>query len=144
MKSANPRRTDSAIERFHWLDANYDGSPGKGFAAKPSGTPDVVDLGFLQESYLRLKEENTNLKRENKMLREEIEASRNQADPPGDIHLRDIPHEQAKKEIADFFSERQGKVIYTSDVAAELNLSYLLVEEVIGELEDEGEITRSV
>jgi hypothetical protein len=146
MRRANPRQSDSAKEILRWFAAGSDGSLGKRFASKPSGTrADVVDQVFLSESYLRLREENNNLKRENKMLREKLEISfTGQVNPVDDIETRDIPRTQAKHEIASFFADHRGEVIYPSDVAAELNLSYLLVEEVIGELEDEGKIRQSV
>ena len=145
MRRANPRQSDSAKESFHWLDANYDGSPGKRFASKPSGTrADVVAPAFLSASYIRLREENDNLKRENKVLRQKLEiSSASDANPVDDDSIRDIPRAQAKREIADFFSEHRGEVIYPSDVAEELNLSYVLVEELVEELEDEGQIRRT-
>lgn len=56
------------------------------------------------------------------------------------ISGRDISREQAKEEIKTYFSNKDKKLVYLSDIMEALNLSYELVAEICQELKTTGEI----
>ena len=88
--------------------------------------------------------QNITLKMENQKLRQELQnATSYQSEFENVIELRDISRDQAKSEITKFFTDHYGDVIYPSDIAEALNLSYILVEEIIEELEDASQIRRT-
>ena len=115
-----------------WFFIEYDGSSGEEFASesvRARWTATHVDM--LVAKYQELKEENEILRMKNQKLNQELETARAQSDSEALIEARDLPRDEAKKEIAQFFDENRGEVIYPSDVAEALNLSYFLVEEII-------------
>ncbi len=88
--------------------------------------------------------QNIMLKMENQKLRQELRAAKgSQSEFEKIIELRDISRNQAKSEITQFFKNHHGDVIYPSDIAEALNLSYILVGEIIEQLEDAGQIRRT-
>jgi regulator of replication initiation timing len=148
MRESKAQRRNSANKGNHvwWPRTGYDSpTTGKDLAAKFSrAKTDSIDIGCLSVFYLDLKAENASLRMENQTLRKELENTQTPgSDPESVVDCREISHEQAKKEVDSFFSDHSGETIYPSDVADALNLSYLLVEEIIEELEDEGKIRRS-
>jgi hypothetical protein len=125
-----------------------DASSGKEIAEirfDASGIPwDVFDIGMFLLEYQTVKEENRVLRMENQRMQKELQAAQAcQSDPEPVTDLRDIPRKKAKTEITRFFKKHHGEVIYPSDVAEALHLNYLLVEEIIEELTDEGKIERA-
>ncbi len=54
------------------------------------------------------------------------------------LELREIPKDEARKEIAELFS--QGQTLYYTDIAEQLQLDLQLVVEVCNELQSRGEI----
>ncbi len=56
---------------------------------------------------------------------------------------RKISRTQAKKEIGAYFAQRDGQVVYPSDVAEDLNLDYDLVLTEINELEKESKVSKA-
>jgi hypothetical protein len=117
---------------------DYD-SAGMTFAFEPVQTEEGIDSDYqllYSTAFQELKRENERLQMENNNLREALQSS----NPDGTLELRDISRRQAKEEITEYFKKHHGKVIYPSDVSIELNISYLLVEEIIEELLDEGQI----
>jgi len=142
---AQRRASASKVNRVWWVPTGYDSPTGKDLAGEYSGAKtDIVDYDFLSASYSDLKEENASLRMENQTLKKELETTQVPgSDPESAVDCRDVSYEQAKKEVDSFFSDHSGETIYPSDVADVLNLSYLLVEEIIEELKDEGKIRRS-
>jgi hypothetical protein len=137
-------------ETTFWIHADFDGSTGRRIAYYPvfedaGRIPwDPYDVGMLRVQYDKVKEEKDRLQKEVETLQQQLKAAQAcQSDPEPVIELRDVSRKKAKAEIAKFFKKRHGEVIYASDVADELNLSYLLVEEIVKELEDEGKIKRA-
>ena len=56
------------------------------------------------------------------------------------VELRDIPKEQAKIEIKEFFAQHHGENLYASDIEEKLLIDFDLIMECMGELERDGEI----
>lgn len=81
--------------------------------------------------------------------RERIEAlERNVAKLQGVVLLdrpapRKLSKAQAKNEIRAYFAQRDGQVVYPSDIAEVLNLDYDLVLVAINDLEKEGKIAKN-
>jgi hypothetical protein len=72
-------------------------------------------------------------------LRQEVAAAQEKLDAvlrPRAIELRNIPREQAKAEVLDFFIDRGRS--YPSDAARDLRLDPILVVDLCDELEREG------
>jgi hypothetical protein len=78
------------------------------------------------------------LRIENQQLREQVAAM--QADNAVMLEIREIPRDQAKDEIRQFFKDHHGEKIYPSDIMESLALDYDLVYEICEELEKDGEI----
>ena len=81
--------------------------------------------------------------------RERIEAlERNVAKLQGAISLdrpapRKLSKAQAKNEIRAYFAQRDGQVVYPSDIAEALNLDFDLVSAAVHELEKEGKVAKT-
>jgi hypothetical protein len=147
MSKSNIESQSSTGSRPIW-DYMFDASAGKEFADikyDAGRIPwDVFDIYLLLIEYRAVKEENQVLRTENQRMQKELQAAQAcQSDPEPVTELRDIPRKKAKTEIARFFKQHHGEVIYPSDVAEALSLNYLLVEEIIKELIDDGEIKRA-
>ena len=56
------------------------------------------------------------------------------------IELRDIPREQAKREIRQYFNDHHGEDLYASDVGDALSLDVFLADDLMTELVEDGEI----
>ena len=56
------------------------------------------------------------------------------------VELRDIPKDQAKAEIKEFFKEHHGENLHASYIEEELLIDFDMVMECMGELESEGAI----
>jgi DNA-binding MarR family transcriptional regulator len=128
----------SQNDKIFFYDINFDASPGKeaDFPYKSDSSAwDLTQVEMLLMEYQQLKKENLHLRRQ-------IEESHACQDAKTNV-LREIPVKQAKKEIRKYFNDHHGSVLYPSDIADALNLSYLLVDDLIRELEDEGEIKRA-
>lgn len=126
----------------------FDANSGKEFAEityDAARIPwDVFDVDLLLVEYRAVKEENRVLKMENQRMQKELQAAQAcQSDPEPATELRDIPRKKAKAEIAKFFGDHHGEVIYSSDIAEALNLNYILVEEIVKELANDGKIERA-
>ena len=89
-----------------------------------------------------LKEENALLKAKNADLEEEIAAMQANYAEAEVLEIRDIPRDQAKQEIKDYFEAHHGEDIYPSDVMEALFLDYDLISELCNELQREGKIER--
>lgn len=59
---------------------------------------------------------------------------------PGQIVLKDISYEQAKKEIIEYFSKHHGENIDAADIQEALNIDISLAIEILDGLENEGKI----
>ena len=56
---------------------------------------------------------------------------------------RKMSKTQAKKEIGAYFAQRDGQVVYPSDIAEDLNLDYDLVLIAINELEKDSKVSKA-
>jgi hypothetical protein len=130
-------------------------------SSKPSGHESVIifsgfnvalnsepiELWGSGHRYFGLTEyENAQLRTENYVLREQIRAIEErlasiEASISKDriVVLREITRDAAKAEIARLFSE--GRTLYYSDIARELQLDLELVVDLCNELINEGEIS---
>ena len=147
MQKSSLEKQSSTGSRLVWGYV-FDGSSGREIADieyDAGRIPwDVFDIDLLLIEYRAVKEENRVLKMENQRMQKELQAAQAcQSSPESVTELRDIPRKKAKTEIARFFKQHHGEVIYPSDVAEGLNLSYVMVEEIVRELEDEGKIERA-
>ncbi|MBP8981088.1 MAG: hypothetical protein KBG09_07595 [Syntrophobacterales bacterium] len=59
------------------------------------------------------------------------------------IELRDITHDQAKKEIADYFSAHHGENINSFQISVDLRIDEDVVDEICEELLEEGRIAEA-
>lgn len=59
---------------------------------------------------------------------------------PESVEIRDISVEQAKHEIKAYFNDHHDESIYPSDLEVALRLDYTLIVQLVGQLEEEGEI----
>lgn len=57
-----------------------------------------------------------------------------------EITIRDIPYNQAKKEITRFFKENHGKNINAADVEEGLGIEFSMAVNICEELEKEGKV----
>ncbi|MBI4775103.1 MAG: hypothetical protein HY788_13170 [Deltaproteobacteria bacterium] len=57
-----------------------------------------------------------------------------------EMQLREMPYEEAKNEIRQFFNKHPNEDIVPSDIMFELNIEYVLVSRICEELREEGEI----
>ena len=139
-------KTNSSATAVFW-PSDFDGSSGKEFAGIFDAPPCLWDedhINLFLGEYRNLKQDNQALKMENQRLHQELQVVHtNQANAESVPEVRDVSRSKAKKEVAKFFVDYDGEVIYPSDVGEALNLSYLLVNEIIGELESEGKIRRA-
>ncbi|MBM4275932.1 MAG: hypothetical protein FJ134_15955 [Deltaproteobacteria bacterium] len=87
-----------------------------------------------------MKKENAKLKADNEGLRAKVAAMQAANSAERFLEIREIPREQAKKEVRAFFEAHHGKAIYPSDVMEALALDYDLVYEICEELEKEGAV----
>ena len=60
-----------------------------------------------------------------------------------EITIRDIPYNQAKKEIARFFKENHGKIYNAADVEESLGIEFSMAASICEEMEKEGKIKES-
>ena len=60
-----------------------------------------------------------------------------------EITIRDIPYNQAKKEIARFFKENHGKIYNAADVEESLGIEFSMAVSICEEMEKEGKIKES-
>ena len=51
-----------------------------------------------------------------------------------------MPREEAKTAIQAYFDAHHGEKIYPSDIWETLNINYILIQELIEELEGEGKV----
>jgi hypothetical protein len=56
------------------------------------------------------------------------------------IHLRDIPRDQAKKEIKEYFEAHHGENLYSHNITEALSIDLETVEDVLEEMETDGQI----
>jgi hypothetical protein len=56
------------------------------------------------------------------------------------IHLRDIPCDQAREEIKKYFEAHHGENLYSHDITKALCIDLEMVDDVLEELEREGQI----
>ena len=56
------------------------------------------------------------------------------------IELRDIPKEQAKEDVRQYFKDHHGENLDASDIGEALNLDIFLVDDLMHELATEGKI----
>ncbi len=81
--------------------------------------------------------------------RERIEVlERNVAKLQGAVSLdrpapRKLSKVQAKNDIRAYFAQHDGRVVYPSDIAEDLNLDYDLVSAAVYELEKEGKVAKA-
>ena len=59
---------------------------------------------------------------------------------PAIIHLRDIPRDQAKEEIKKYFEAHHGENLYSHDITKALFIDLEMVDDVLAEMEKEGQI----
>jgi len=108
------------------------------FAISSSDSEVFANTSLFAEC-LQLKMENAELKAENTALKEKVASM--QANSAGELlEIREIPREQAKKEIKAYFEAHHGQNIYPSDLMDALRLDYNLVWELCNELEKEEKI----
>jgi hypothetical protein len=56
------------------------------------------------------------------------------------IALRDIPRDQAKNEIKEYFEAHHGENLYSHNITEALCIDLEMVDDVLGEMEKEGQI----
>lgn len=92
----------------------------------PQGTtPKLADIDMLHSEVSKLKKELDEIKK---------------ADKSHIIVLREISREDAKKEIVELLDNLKGEQIYPSDMADKLSIDFLMVMDILDELEQEEEI----
>jgi len=108
----------------------------------------VSDLGTYSpyETMMRIMQENAELRLTNKKLatiaaklEKRMNVLERKLPEENVIVLREISRDEAKAEIASLFSE--GRTLYYSDIAKELQLDLELVVDSCNELMNEGEIS---
>jgi len=85
----------------------------------------LTDIDILRSEVSKLEKELDEIKRANK---------------PHIIVLREISREDAKKEILGLLDNLKGEQIYPSDIADKLSIDFLMVMDILDELEKEEEI----
>ncbi|ODS36330.1 hypothetical protein BEH94_04160 [Candidatus Altiarchaeales archaeon WOR_SM1_SCG] len=85
----------------------------------------LTDIDILRSEVSKLEKELDEIKRANK---------------PHLIVLREISREDAKKEILGLLDNLKGEQIYPSDIADKLSIDFLMVMDILDELEKEEEI----
>jgi regulator of replication initiation timing len=132
------RQSDSATgSPLFSFASGFDASSAPNIYQERSHTWTSLTLGVLINA---LRAENEALKMENQQLKDKVGQNPLETQI---VKTRVISRKRAKEEISRFFVEHHGEVIYPSDIAEELNLSYFVVEEIIEDLENEGEIRRA-
>lgn len=76
----------------------------------------------------------------NQLTQKVLAERRTQPIEPEVVEARDIPIEQAKREILEFFEKHPDEDVYYGDIAEELQLSYSSVIEAFEELKSDGNI----
>jgi hypothetical protein len=104
----------------------------RGVAAHPTQPNIFINLA---EKVAGLTSEIADLRKQLSALSEQLEAVM-----AATAATRDIPDEDAKKEIKEYFEEYHGETIYPSEISDTLHLDYDLVIRLIQELCDAGEI----
>ena len=99
----------------------------------PSTAADMLKLTLEENHFYRRRVETL----ERQMA--ELFEARAESEP----QVRKIPKAQGRREVEAYFKEHQDKIIYPSDVADALGLSYDFVAVVIEGLEEQGRITKA-
>ena len=108
------------------------------------------DLGIVQFSPSTLANmQQQALEEENRSYRQRIETLERQmaelfeARAESEPQVRKISKARGRREVEAYFKEHQDKIIYPSDVADALGLSFDFVAVVIEDLEEQGRITKA-
>ena len=144
MKDYKLIKTDSPEAPAPLHFEQYNANSGRNFAVIYDAVKTPWDRGFdplLLAELQKVKNENCTIKMENQELHKKLQAVNPQIEDV--IELRDISREQAKTEVTKYFKDHHGETVYPSDIAEALNLSYLIIEEIIEELENEGQVGRT-
>ena len=114
----------------------HHGTPTFQYFLPPAGADSLEMIhAVVEQNRLRDRERIEALEEEVAELREAVGLN---LPPP-----RNITKTAAKKEIGAYFAQRDGEIIYPSDIAEALNLDYDFVLTVTHELEKEGKVTEA-
>lgn len=84
----------------------------------------------------------SDIEKEVKALKEMITQINRCFDPEESaiINLRDIPRDQAREEIKKYFEAHHGENLYSHDITKALSIDIEIVDDVLEEMEREGQI----
>ena len=82
------------------------------------------------------------IEKEVKALKEVITKINSRFDPEGPVivDLRDVSRDQAKKEIKEYFEAHHGENLYSHDITQALCIELEMVDDVLAEMERDGQI----
>ena len=138
-EDANKDRDEICWSVAHDSKIGYDIGKFNKLPLLQSKTPDAFyDRGlvdFFKKEIKSLKQECKALKKMINQLSKNIENIENDY-----IEIRDIPYDQAKKEIAKYFKEHDGENIDPADIEENLGIEFEMAFAICEELEAEGKI----